>query len=99
VELADLRGHPARLIARRHRTMLEAQLADVLANAGVTNPRERAREIWLLSEGAIAMILISGDRRYAAAAAQAAKRLLREDAPAVRSKSSSRSRRRRSPAD
>jgi hypothetical protein len=38
--------------------------------------QDRAREIWLLSEGAISMILVHGDRRYAAAAAGAAKRLI-----------------------
>lgn len=81
IELADLRGHPARLIARRHKAMLEAHLAELLANAGVESPRERAREIWLLSEGAMSLILVHGDRTYAVAAAAAAKRLLRADPP------------------
>ena len=53
IELADLPGHPARLIARRHKAMLETQLADRPANAGGQNVAERARElareIWLLS--------------------------------------------------
>ena len=57
--------------------MLEAHLADLLAKAHVKSARERAREIWLLSEGAICMILVHGDRSYAAAAAEAAKRLVR----------------------
>jgi hypothetical protein len=77
VELADLRGHPARVIARQHKAMLEAHLADVLTRAGVATPRELAREIWLLSEGAISLMLVHGDRSYAAAAADAAKRLLK----------------------
>lgn len=77
IELADLRGHPARLIARRHKAMLEGHLADLLARADVTSPRELAREIWLLSEGAISLILVHGDRGYAAAAAEAAKKLIR----------------------
>ena len=76
VELADLPGHPARIIARRHKAMLEGHLADVLAAAGVESPRETAREIWLLSEGAISLILIHGDRGYATAAATAAKKLI-----------------------
>ncbi len=76
IELADLRGHPARLIARRHKAMLEAHLAELLARAHVKSARERAREIWLLSEGAISMILVHGDRGYALAAAEAAKRLV-----------------------
>jgi len=79
IELADLRGHPARLIARRHKAMLEGHLADLLAKADVASPKERAREIWLLSEGAISMILIHGDRSYAAAAAEAAKKLIRSE--------------------
>jgi len=77
VELADLPGHPARVIARRHKAMLEAHLAELLARANVRSPREIAREIWLLSEGAISLMLVHRDRSYAAAAALAAKKLLR----------------------
>ena len=76
VELADLRGHPARAVARRHKALLEQHLGEVLNRARVPEPRERAREIWLLSEGAISLMLVHGDRKYAAAAAAAAKRLL-----------------------
>ena len=76
VELADLPGHPARVIARRHKAMLEAHLAELFARAGIKQPRERAREVWLLSEGAISLILIHRDRSYAATAAQAAKALI-----------------------
>lgn len=76
VELADLRGHPARIIARRHKALLETHLAELLAKAGVRAARQRAREVWLLSEGAISLMLVHGDRSYAAAAARAAKRLI-----------------------
>jgi hypothetical protein len=76
VELADLPGHPARSIARKHKAVLEEELCAVLARAGLASPRDRAREIWLLSEGAISLILVHGDRRYALAAAAAAKRLI-----------------------
>jgi len=77
IELADLPGHPARRIARQHKAILEAQLAELLARAGAERPSELAREIWLLSEGAISLVLVHGDRSYAAAAARAAKSLLR----------------------
>lgn len=77
VELADLPGHPARLIARRHKAMLEEHFAVVLRKAGVARARERARAIWLLSEGAISLMLVHNDRRYVQAAATAAKQLLR----------------------
>jgi AcrR family transcriptional regulator len=76
MELADLPGHPARVIARRHKAALEAWWADILRKAGVTSPQERAREVMLLMEGAMAMILIHGESKYADAAAQAAKRLM-----------------------
>ncbi len=84
IELADLPGHPARLIARRHKAILEGHLAELLARSGIARPQEIAREIWLLSEGAISLILVHGDRGYAAAAAQAAKKLLRGHAPKAR---------------
>jgi AcrR family transcriptional regulator len=80
VELADLPGHPARVIARRHKAMLEARLAELLARANVRSPHEIAREIWLLSEGAISLMLVHRDRSYAAAAALAAKKLVRLNA-------------------
>ena len=51
IEVADLPGHPARVIARRHKAMLEAHLAELLARMQVASPHERAREIWLLLEG------------------------------------------------
>jgi len=77
IELADLPGHPARAIARRHKALLETHLGDLLKRAGVRDPHRRAREIWLLSEGAISLMLVHNDRTYAAVAAEAAKQLLR----------------------
>lgn len=76
IELADLPGHPARLIARRHKTELERCLAELLGRSGVERPHELARAVWLLSEGAISLILVHGDRGYSAAASQAAKVLV-----------------------
>jgi AcrR family transcriptional regulator len=76
VELADLRGHPARAIARQHKTAVEKWLADALAAAGISSPCDRAREIMLLMEGAMVLMLIHGDRGYANAAAGAAKSLV-----------------------
>jgi AcrR family transcriptional regulator len=77
VELADLRGHPARAIARLAKAGTESWLADLLAKRGVPLPRERAREVMLLTEGAMALMLIHGDRSYGDAAARAAKRLVK----------------------
>jgi AcrR family transcriptional regulator len=81
MELADLKGHPARVIAHRHKAAMEAWLASVLEKAGVSSPLERAREVALLIEGATAMILIHGDRSYAKAAGEAAKRLVSGSRP------------------
>jgi AcrR family transcriptional regulator len=76
IELADLSGHPARVIARQHKALMEQQLETLLAEAKVPSPKERARELFLLIEGAMVMILIHGDRSYCTAAADAAKRLV-----------------------
>jgi len=76
MELADLPGHPARSVAKQHKAVLENYIRDLLARAKVEAPADRAREIQLLTEGAMVMILIHGDRSYAEAGAKAAKRLL-----------------------
>lgn len=77
IELADLPGHPARLIARRHKAQLEKCFAELLARSGIARPNELARAVWLLSEGAISLILVHGDRGYSAAASDAAITLVR----------------------
>lgn len=77
LELADLPGHPARAIAARAKTATEVWLADLLEGGGLKMSRERAREIMLLMEGAMALMLIHGDRSYGKVAARAARRLLR----------------------
>jgi AcrR family transcriptional regulator len=77
VELADLRGHPARSIARQHKAAVEQWLIEVITAAGIRSAHQRAREIMLLTEGAMVLTLIHGDRSYAKAAALAAKALLK----------------------
>ena len=77
IELADLPGHPARSIARRAKSTTEVWLADLLAKKRVSQPRNRARELMLLMEGAMALVLIHGDRGYIDDAAQAAKYLIK----------------------
>ena len=73
-----------RRIARRHKTLVEVWLASRLAKAGVASSRERAREVTLLMEGAMMLMLIHGDLTYAKSAADAAKQLVRKkrDVPA-----------------
>jgi AcrR family transcriptional regulator len=76
MELADRPGHPARAIARRHKAAVEAWLAGELGRRGVAGAEARAREIVLLLEGALALMLVHGSRDYAKAATEAAKRLV-----------------------
>ncbi len=75
MELADLPGHPARALASRHKIAVETWLAGQLAAKGAAGPDQLARHIVLLLEGTTALMLIHGDRRYANAAAEAAKAL------------------------
>jgi AcrR family transcriptional regulator len=88
IELADLPGHPARAIARRHKVLLETQLANVLKRAKVPQAERRARELMLLSEGAVVMLLIHRDRRYVAAAARVANQLVQQRHRSTRRRSS-----------
>jgi AcrR family transcriptional regulator len=76
MELADLPGHPARKIARRHKIVVEGWLADQFAARGVANAGECARRLVVLMEGAGALMLIHGDRSYARAAAEMGKRVV-----------------------
>ena len=82
VELADLRGHPARAVARQHKMEVERWLTDTIAAAGVPSAARHAQQIMLLTEGAMIMMLIHGDRSYAQAAAAAAKALVGKRATA-----------------
>jgi AcrR family transcriptional regulator len=75
-ELADLPGHPARTIASRHKALIETRLAEALAIGRIAMPRRRAREIWILTEGAMTCMLIHRDTRYAEAAKQTALALM-----------------------
>lgn len=75
MELADLPGHPARRMARRHKAEVEQWLQSQLKRAGSAAPVEHARECSILLEGAMVMILISGDRSYAELAGEMARKL------------------------
>jgi len=76
IELADLPGHPARAIARRHKALLEAHVANQLTRLKVAAPVERARQIWLLAEGAMVSMLIHQDPTYGEIASRTAKQIL-----------------------
>lgn len=77
-ELADMRGHPARLAASCHKKAVEIWLADRFKAAGVTAADDLAREIMLLIEGSMGLALIHGETAYIDAAMHAAVRLVTE---------------------
>jgi AcrR family transcriptional regulator len=76
MELADLPGHPARSVARRHKAAIEDWLAGELRRRRVDQPQEHARRIALLLEGCMVLMLIHGDKTYSTSAAAAAKLLV-----------------------
>ena len=76
VELADLPGHPARVATRRHKAEVQAELARRLAACGVRRSEELAAQVQMLLEGAMVLMLIHGDSRYARLAAAAARKLI-----------------------
>jgi len=53
---------------------VEDWFTSVLASGEIDNSRDKARQVMLLLEGCMALILIHGDTEYAAQAALAAKR-------------------------
>jgi AcrR family transcriptional regulator len=79
MELADLPGHPARRAAHTHKAAVEDWLAVELERLEVEHPRVVARQLMVLIEGCLSLILIHGDTSYAGAAAEAAKRLVSSD--------------------
>jgi AcrR family transcriptional regulator len=76
MELADLPGHPARVATRRHKSAVQAELARRLAACGACNADEVAAQLQMLLEGAMILMLIHGDARYAKLAAAAARKLV-----------------------
>jgi AcrR family transcriptional regulator len=75
-ELADLPGHPAYLVARRHKERFEGWLRALLADEGRPDAALLARMLMIVLDGAIAQVLIHRSSAYADAAALAVRRLL-----------------------
>jgi AcrR family transcriptional regulator len=76
MELAHLPGHPARHAANQHKYAVEVWLSSELKSLGAPNPQELARQVMLLIEGSMSLILIHGDASYAKSAARAAVHLI-----------------------
>ena len=80
MELADLPGHPARTAAHRHKAAVEDWLSGELKRLGQPRPKPVARQLMVLVEGCMSLVLIHQDAIYVLAAAKAANRLLKDKA-------------------
>ncbi|MEP0518886.1 MAG: helix-turn-helix domain-containing protein [Hyphomicrobiales bacterium] len=78
-ELANMPGHPAMVVGAAHKKKFEAWLADVFADHGITTPRQLARHIVLLMDGAFSTVLVHRDPTYIEAAGCAAKMMLSKE--------------------
>lgn len=76
VELAGQPGHPAVVMAADHKARFEAWLAQELRDSGVADAGLVARQLMILLDGAIALMLIHRDVSYALAAGKAAAALV-----------------------
>ncbi len=75
-EFANLPGHPARVVAARHKKRFEDWLNGILTADGFTEAADLARQIMIVFDGAVAQILIHRDPSYALSASDAASTLL-----------------------
>ena len=71
-ELANKPGHPAFKVASAHKKKVESWLASEFEQSGLPQPRETARQVALLLEGAFSAMLIHRDRDYVTQAGNAA---------------------------
>jgi len=83
-ELANMPGHPAIQVARRHKKKVENWLADECLQAGCTSPEALARQIMILLDGAFAAVLMHRDPGYMDAAGEAAAALIGLNRPQAR---------------
>ncbi len=75
MELADLPGHPVRHAAHHHKSAVEDWLADELKRLGAQHSNQLARQVMLLIEGCLSLVLIHGDTTYVSEAARVASQL------------------------
>ena len=83
VELVNLPGHPALVVARAHKKRVEDWLSTIFTEAGIdTDAAPLARQIMLLLDGSFAVVLLHRDPSYMETAAEAAAELIRCRLPA-----------------
>ena len=76
-ELAATPGHPAVAAGAAHKKRFEAWLQSVIAENGIPDAADRARQILILLEGAVSVLQFHRDPAYAEAAGRVAASLLR----------------------
>lgn len=77
VELVNLPGHPALVVARAHKKRVEDWLSTIFLEAGAgVYAASLARQIMLLLDGSFAVVLLHRDPSYMETAAEAAIRLI-----------------------
>ncbi|MGG6892920.1 MULTISPECIES: TetR/AcrR family transcriptional regulator [Rhizobium] len=82
VELINLPGHPALIVARAHKKRVEDWLSTIFMEAGADNDAAPlARQIMLLLDGSFAVVLLHRDPSYMETAAEAAARLISDRLP------------------
>jgi AcrR family transcriptional regulator len=79
-ELADTPGHPALKAGAAHKKKFEAWLTDVIAAEGFGDASLRARQIVVLLDGAVSVMLVHRDPSYAEAAGHVAASLVSRNA-------------------
>jgi len=70
---------PIRAVARRHKERLLAHVLSLVQAAGLPNADERARQLLVLIDGAIAVAMVTGDASITDSAERAAQALLDAD--------------------
>jgi AcrR family transcriptional regulator len=78
-ELANTPGHPALKAGAAHKKRFEAWLAAEIAAAGPDDAEQLARQIVVLLDGAVSIMLIHRDPSYIDAAGAVAARLVDQD--------------------
>ena len=72
MELAHLKGHPARRAARRHKAAVEDMLRSEFELRGAAHPEVLARQVAVLIEGSMCLCLIHDHPAFVVAAGRAA---------------------------
>lgn len=78
-EFAGPPGHPGLKIGSAHKEKLEAWLANLIAEDGLSNAALHARQIMVLLDGTVSQLLLHRDPSYAEAAGHVAATLLSEE--------------------